>query len=307
MRNLLITAVVLLSSSAFGQIGSTLQITVQSLTNTDNLSVGPALCGQTSSFNWQVAGAPCTDLSLWITTDSDCKETASAQTAGSVRELSSISRATITSSNGSGTATFQVSNLPIFNTSSGGDGGTAVTCSPDVEIESTMLLCASARPFDAFGTSCSSTPVEATTPLEISYDTKRPDAPTITGVASLDKALRVSVDAPEDAAQVRVVAKLEGTQVRSQTQGVDRGAVTLENLVNDTTYQLEAYAIDAAGNVSAAFATGEGTPNRTLGFYERYREAGGEETGCGATGGGFAGGAVLATLGFWLFSRRNRS
>jgi hypothetical protein len=306
MRNLLITATVLLSSAAFGQFGSTVQVTVQSLTGTDNLSVGPSLCGQTSSFTWRVAGTPCTDLALWITTDSDCKETASAQTSGSVRELSSIARATISSSGGSASATFQVSQLPIFNTSGSTDGGTGVTCSADVEIEDTMLLCASTKTFDAFG-SCSTTVVKATTPLEISYDTKRPEAPTISEVASLDKALKVTVDAPDDAAQVRVVAKLEGADIASETQGVDRGAVTLENLVNDTTYQLEAYAIDAAGNQSAAFASAEGTPNRTLGFYERYREAGGEETGCGATGGGFAGGAVLAAMGFWLFSRRNRS
>jgi hypothetical protein len=305
MRNLLITAAVLLSSAAFGQFGSTVQVSVQSLTSTDNLSVGPSLCGQTSSFNWQVVGTPCADVSLWITTDADCKETASAQTSGSVRELSAISRTTITSSGGSGSATFEVSKLPIF-ISSGTDGGTGVTCSADVEIESTMLLCASTKPFDFTG-SCGSTAVKATTPLEISYDTKRPDAPTISAVAALDKALQVTVEPPEDAVQVRVLAKLEGAQVASKIEGVDRDAVKLESLVNGTTYQLEAYAIDAAGNQSATFATGEGTPNRTLGFYERYREAGGEETGCGATGGGFAGGAVLATLGFWLFSRRNRS
>jgi hypothetical protein len=306
MRNLLITATVLLSSAAFGQFGSTVQVSVQSLTATDNLSVGPSLCGQTSSFTWRVVGQPCADLSLWITTDSDCKETASAQSSGSVRELPSISRSTLGATGGSATATFQVSNLPIFSTSSGSDAGT-VTCSPDVEVEDTMLLCASTKSFDALG-SCSSTVVKATKPLSISYDTKRPAPPTIETVAPLDEALRVILEPPDDAAQVRVVVKREGAQVASETQGVDRGAVQVANLENGVTYQLEAYAIDAAGNVSSTFAAGEGTPNKTLGFYEKYREAGGSEMGgCGATGGGFAGGAVLAALGFWLFSRRNRS
>ena len=275
------------------------------MSNTDKISVGPSLCGQSTPFSWQVAGTPCTDLSLWITTDSDCKDTASAQTAGSVRELSSISRTTISSSGGTGTANFAVSNLPIFN-ASGTDGGTAVTCSADVEVESTMLLCASTKTFDFTG-SCGSTVVKATEPVEISYDTKKPEAPTITKVAALDKALQVTVDPPDDATQVRVIAKLEGVQVANEPQSVARETIKLENLVNDKTYQLEAYAIDAAGNESAAFASSEGTPTKTLGFYERYREKGGEETGCGATGGGFAGGAVLAAMGFWLFSRRNRS
>jgi hypothetical protein len=301
MRNLFLTATLLLSSTAFGQLA---QITVQSLTGTDNVSVGPALCGQTSSFNWRVAGSVCSELSLWITTDSDCRDTPSAQTAGSFRALPSIPLANITSAGGNPTtATFPVSNLPIF-TSTGSDAGT-VTCGPDVEIESTMRLCASAKTVD--GLSSCNTVVKATRPLEISYDTKRPDAPAISTVASLDRALRVTVDAPDDAFEVRVVARLEGAEVSSQRQGVDRGAVRVENLRNNVTYQLEAYAFDEAGNQSPASAAGEGTPNRTLGFYEQYREAGGEETGCGATGGGFAGGGMLAALGFWLFSRRNRS
>jgi hypothetical protein len=305
MRNLLFSAAVLLSSAAFGQFGTQVQISVQSPTNTDNVSVGPSQCGSSSTFNWRVAGTPCTDLSLWITTDTDCRESASAQTAGSFRTLPSIPVSTITSSGGTATATFQVSNLPIFSTTTPTDGGTGGTCG-DPGLESTMLLCAATKGYDALG-SCSSTVTKAATPLEITYDTKSPDAPSITGVASLDKALKVTVDAPDDALQVKVVALLAGVEVSNEQQGVDVGAVRVENLQNDVTYQLEAYAIDAAGNQSPASVASEGTPTRTFGFYERYREAGGEETGCGATGGGFAGGGMLAALGFWLFSRRNRS
>ncbi|WP_375766462.1 hypothetical protein NR798_32895 [Archangium gephyra] len=306
MRNLFLTATVLLSSAAFGQFGSSVQISVQSLTGTDTLSVGPSLCGQTSSFNWRVAGFPCTELSLWITTDTDCRESVSAQSSGSSRALTSIPQSSITAAGGAATtATFQVSNLPIFSTTTPTDGGSAVACG-DPGLESTMLLCAASKTADALG-SCSSNVVKAATPLKITYDTKSPDAPAISGVAALDKALRVKVDAPDDAAEVRVVAKLEGVEVSNQRQGVARGDVRVENLQNDVTYQLEAFAYDAAGNQSPASAAEEGTPTRTLGFYEQYRGAGGEETGCGATGGGFAGGGMLAALGFWLFSRRNRS
>ncbi len=304
MRNLLFSAAVLLSSGAFGQFGTQVQVTVQSPANTDSVSVGPSQCGGTSSFIWRVAGTPCADLSLWITTDDDCRNSAAEQTSGSTRSLSAIPLATIGTSSGTATATFQVSTLPIFSTTTT-DGGTAVACG-DPGLESTMRLCAATKTYDGLG-SCSSNVVKAARPLQISYDTKSPAAPAISEVASLDKALKVTVDAPDDAIQVEVVALLEGVRVSSEKQGVEVGAVRVKNLKNDVLYQVEAYAIDAAGNQSPASATGEGTPTRTYGFYDRYRDAGGEETGCGATGGGFAGGGMLAALGFWLFSRRNRS
>ncbi|HYO74500.1 MAG TPA: MYXO-CTERM sorting domain-containing protein, partial [Archangium sp.] len=66
MRNFLFSAAVLLSSAAFGQFGTQVQVTVQSVNNTATLSVGPSQCGGTSSFNWRVVGTPCTELSLWI-------------------------------------------------------------------------------------------------------------------------------------------------------------------------------------------------------------------------------------------------
>ncbi|WP_075207441.1 MXAN_2561 family MXYO-CTERM-anchored protein [Archangium violaceum] len=304
MRNLLFSAAVLLSSAAFGQFGTQVQVTVQSTANSDSVSIGPSQCGGTSSFTWRVTGTPCADLSLWITTDTDCRDSSSAQTSGSTRGLPSIPLATITSSGGGATATFQVSNLPIFTSSTTTDAGT-VACG-DPGVESTMLLCGATKTYDGLG-SCSSNVVKAAKPLSITYDTKSPEAPSISEVASLDKALRVEVDAPEDAIQVEVVALREGVRVSSEKQGVNVGAVRVKDLQNDVTYQIEAYAIDIAGNQSPASATEEGTPTRTYGFYDRYRDAGGEETGCGATGGGFAGGGMLAALGFWLFSRRNRS
>ncbi|HYO70830.1 MAG TPA: MXAN_2561 family MXYO-CTERM-anchored protein, partial [Archangium sp.] len=233
------------------------------------------------------------------------RDSAAAQTPGSTRSLPSIPVSTITSSGGTATATFQVSTLPIFSTTTPTDGGSGVSCGAP-GLQSTMRLCAATKTFDALG-SCSANVVKAMKPLEITYDTQSPAAPFITGVAALDKALRVTVDAPDDTLQVEVVALREGVRVSSKKQGVEVGAVRVEDLENQVLYQLEAYAIDEAGNQSPASAASEGMPTKTYGFYEQYRKAGGEETGCGATGGGFAGGGMLAALGFWLFSRRNRS
>ncbi|WNG45820.1 hypothetical protein F0U60_18155 [Archangium minus] len=301
MRTLLLTASLLMSSAAFGQIQ------IQTLNGADTLSVGPNQCGSTVPFNWTIGFTPCVtgSLDMWITVDSSCKESADEQT-GETLELESISYTTITNQGGQGQSSFPVSDLPIF-TEADSDGG-GVGCGAR-GISKTMRLCAAAPQADPyFPSNCSTSVVRAQTPLRITYDTKPPAAPTITGVAGLDKALRINVSAPEDANRVRVVVLRDGAQLTSQTAGVDVGSIRVENLENEVTYQVHAYAIDEADNESEQFATGEGTPARSLGFYEKYREMGGTETGgCGATGGGLTGGAVLAALGIWLSSRRNRS
>ncbi|QRK04724.1 hypothetical protein JQX13_31390 [Archangium violaceum] len=295
MRTLLLTAALLVSSAAFGQIQ------IQSLNGADTLSVGPKQCGSTVPFNWTINFYPCArgSLALWITVDPSCKDEAGDQT-GATSPLPSIPYDTIINQGGQGQSTFPVSDLPIFST---GEGG--VTCGAQ-GVSKTVQLCASARP-DSYG-SCSSTLTRVQAPLKITYDTQGPEAPTITQVAGLDRALRINVRAPADANRVRVVVLRDDVEVTSRTQGVDAGSIRVENLENEVTYQVRAYAIDEADNESEQFATGEGTPTRSLGFYEYYREMGGTETGgCSATGGGLAGGAVLAVLGIWLSSRRNRS
>lgn len=292
MRILLISAAVLFSSAAFGQVQ------IQSPTGTDTLSVGPGQCEESRTFTWRATGTFCADLSLWLTRDTDCKESASAQSAGSTFELSSVPLTTLR--NGTGNETFDVADLPIFSSA---DGGTACGASG---ISATVRLCGATKQSTDFIGTCN-TAVKATTPLKITYDTQAPGAPTIESVNPLDKSLQVEVTAPDDATEVALVVFRDGTEVTSVTQGVDQGRITVKNLVNNVTYQLEAYSIDAAGNRSTEAATAEGMPVKTFGFYEKYREAGGAETGCGATGGGMAGGALLSVLGFWLFSRRNRS
>jgi uncharacterized protein (TIGR03382 family) len=79
-------------------------------------------------------------------------------------------------------------------------------------------------------------------------------------------------------------------------------------LENGVEYKLTATALDAVNNESAPSSEQTGTPIFTRGFFDRYVEAGGQETGgCGAAAGGLVGGWGLAVLGFWLSSRRNRS
>ncbi len=295
MRTLLITAAVLVSTAASGQS----QLTLRFANGAETVSVSPGDCGSRRLVvTWtSTLTNACEDLSLWLAPGTDCKESASAQ--GTSQSLDSVSRTTLTSR--TGTIEFNVSQLPF---STGGDGGTGSCGVTGVEQE--FRICGATRFSDGF-TQCSTTsPVTKASPGKITYDAKPPSAPTIESVSQLDQALRVQVTGTSDVNQVRLVVLRDGAEVTRRTQGP--GSIQVEDLENEVTYQLEAYAIDAAGNVSETAATAEGTPIKTLGFYEKYRQSGGTETGgCGATGGGLAGSAMLAVLGFWLSSRRNRS
>ncbi|MBU8894893.1 hypothetical protein KRR26_04725 [Corallococcus sp. M34] len=105
-----------------------------------------------------------------------------------------------------------------------------------------------------------------------------------------------------------VTAQIVTAMQRTGTKVEGEGAVIIDGLTNDVTYVLTATATDRAGNTSPASATALGTPVASLGLSDAYASAGGHETGgCGATGGGLAGGAVMAALGFWLSSRRKVS
>jgi uncharacterized protein (TIGR03382 family) len=214
-----------------------------------------------------------------------------------------------------------------------------VTCGA-LEREDTYRVCAVYKQAGGFLGTCdtsSATTVSSTPDLKFIYDTRAPSAPGIEEVVPLDSALSVHVEASGDASQVRVTvvrtatasdpdAGTDGgtesdagteadggtvsapTTVAEVTQSVDQPRFRVEGLENGVTYLITAKSIDAAGNESAASEAKQGTPVKTLGFYDAYIKAGGRESGgCDATGGGIAGGAMLAVLAFWLSSRRSRS
>ncbi|HSP80540.1 MAG TPA: MXAN_2561 family MXYO-CTERM-anchored protein [Myxococcaceae bacterium] len=295
MRTFLTTVAVLASTAALGQ---TQQIQIRAPDGRETLRVQPTDCGRDIAFSWTVGGTLCDGLSLWLTRDSDCQDSASAQTTRTA--LTTIPVETIRNQGGQGTSSFQGSELPFPET----DGGAACGA---LGQEVTFRLCGATKGADAFGTCLSTTTLKAS-PLRVLYDTLPPGPPSIGEVVALDESLRVTVDAPEDATQVRLAVLQGDTEVTSVLQTVEQGAFRVEDLQNNVAYTLRAYSIDEAGNVSEAFDEAEGTPIKTLGFYEEYLRAQGKETGgCGAAGGGVAGGAVLAVLGFWLSSRRKRS
>jgi hypothetical protein len=70
----------------------------------------------------------------------------------------------------------------------------------------------------------------------------------------------------------------------------------VHGLENGRTYQIAVVAVGLDGTPSAPSPTAEGTPAPTVGFGDLYGEEGGTATGCAVAGGGFGGGAILASL-----------
>ena len=294
MRTLFFIAALLVSSAASAQV------TFRFTNNTDTLRFGKSDCGgRVVTATWtRTSTALCAGLTVWLTRESSCTGTGADSSAD--YGLSDVSQTTFLSTT-TGTLSFNITNLP-FDV---GDGGGS--CGVNAE-ETTFRLCGATRQIEgSFNSVCGTTAVYASAGKLI-YDGKPPAAPTYSSVAGLDSAARVVLSTGSDATTERLEAWLDGSLVVQKTQGVGVGAIQLEGLENNKTYELRAYATDEANNTSEPPTTANVTPIKTYGFLELYNENGGQETGgCGAVGGGVAGGAVLAVLGFWLSSRRKRS
>jgi uncharacterized protein (TIGR03382 family) len=289
MRSLLIALTLFTASAALAQP------IVLSVPNKTSLRVGMNSCDDTQIVTWTYNGATvvCTDLRLWIVAGSSCGD----EPSGTFEDLGTVNKNDFPAQRTS-TVTFKVQDLPGWTTE--------VSCGA-ADREDEYRVCASYKQASTFGT-CDTTTVQKDD-FELVYDSKPPEAPTIDNVAALDKALSVRVSTPTDASQLRLtVTRADGTGSQTITQSVDQPLFRVEDLENNVTYTLTATALDVADNESAASDPAEGTPILTRGFFDRYVEAGGQETGgCGAAAGGLTGGWVLAVLGFWLSSRRNRS
>jgi len=291
MRTFLFTVALLLSSAASAQVQFT-------FTNNqkDTLRFGKSGCGGgTVSVTWTRSLQPCRALSVWLSSKSSCG-TEPDSSAGDV-SLADVSQTVFTAAT-TGSFTFDLSSLP-FPTGDAGAG-----CG-SLQEDKTFLVCGATSQVDYL--SCSST-VQKATAAKVVYDGKPPTPPSFAAVAGLDSAVRITLASASDATFEELVVSLGGTEVRRVNQAVGKGPIQVDGLENNVTYQLQAYSTDEAGNVSEASETVDVTPTKTFGFLELYGKGGGQETGgCGSVGGGVAGGAVLAVLGFWLSSRRNRS
>ncbi len=286
----------LVSSAALGQ---TLTLTVNNVTDVNQtIGLNRDDCGTELPVIWTFSGAtPCEPMSLWVTTATSCPK---APATGDL-VLDSVSTDLIIN-RGSTDRDIAVSSLPVFT----GDAGTCGSAS----VEQELRVCAFFKVRD-FSNACN-TEVTASSAPKLRFDTKPPSPPNIVEVTERDSALGVTVEGEEDST-IRVAARVVnadgtiGNEVASDETTSADGTATLEGLVNGTKYSVVATATDESDNTSVDSEAVEGTPVKSSGFFEEYVGAEGKETGgCGAAGGGIAGGAVLAALGFWL-SRRKQS
>jgi len=287
MRYLLIALTLLTATAAWSQ---TLTI---ALPNSETELRVSRDCSLNYTIPWShtITVQPCDALLFWFVEGSCSEEPPSGTTP-----VLSISAANVLTTP-QGTVTFKAGELP----------GLKDACPVD-DKETTYKLCGSVPLRGGTAVDCSSKNwVKDAT--NVVYDTKAPSAPTIENVASLDKALSVRVTTSGDANRARLtVQRADGTGTRTMLQSVEQPLFRVESLENDVEYTLTATALDAADNESPASEAKTGKPVFTRGFFDRYVEAGGQETGgCSAALGGLSGGWMLAVLGIWLSSRRNRS
>jgi hypothetical protein len=294
MRSLLIALALLTAPAAWSQ-STALQLSLPN--NETELRVPKEPCDLARTVNWAhaVTFVPCDDLRFWFAT------TCGDEPPSGTDVIHTVPKANLPGTPTTGnTVTFEVSELPLFN---------EAAC-PAEDKEEEYKLCASVPVPGGLATDCSSGSKNFHKgSVDVVYDSLPPAVPTIDNVAELDKALSVRVGAPEGASQLKLqIVRADGTGARTLTQSVDQTLFRVEDLENGVTYSVTATAVDAADNESAPSEAQTGTPVVTRGFFDRYVEAGGQEMGgCGAAAGGLAGGWVLAILGFWLSSRRNRS
>jgi hypothetical protein len=106
-----------------------------------------------------------------------------------------------------------------------------------------------------------------------------------------------------------LLGTFDATQVCSSLISATSTSVRLSGLQNGTVYTVAVVAIDQTGGTSALSNTASATPAPTVGFYETYRDSGGQAVGGCAVGGhtraGFWSGLMVALM-IGLCRRRRR-
>jgi hypothetical protein len=299
----LVLALVLTASSlALGQIPNTTQNLVAfgvretPTATTDLITIGPSSCGTSRIVFWlwnQIGTQPCNNMRLWATSGDSC----GTEPKSGDKEFDSVN-ALLISSLRQGQLTINIDELPAFTTGATPCGG-ALT--KNIE----HRICASVpASLQCFGLQNPQT--QSASPLRIVYDVEAPPAPIISEVRSLDRALKLNVSASSDTAEILPFVREQGAMEFQARPRVTLGGskeVTVDGLLNGTTYDVKLQAVDGAGNISVDSELAAGTPRRVIGFWGAYRDAGGREMGgCHSTG------ALLAPLlALFALSRRRRS
>ncbi len=233
-------------------------------------------------------GNLCGNLNLWATTG-ECGDSPNTSIGDLTFDSASNVPGVQVQLLKSQSFTVTPSALPSFTVTALPDGGmtSANTCGAQ-GVTVTNKICGSIQTsLTACGFSTSTTYQHAT-PLVMTYDTQPPSAPVIGDASPQDSAASISFTATSDAASVTALYRVTGTtDFTGSTDPVTStvGTVTIPNLINGTSYDVELTASDAAGNVSTPSAIKSVIPVHTVGFFGTARANGStEQGGCSATG-----------------------
>ncbi|RKH32306.1 hypothetical protein D7Y13_15810 [Corallococcus praedator] len=328
-----LVALLLFALPAVAQTGTAVNFTTTSTSNNNTVVTSRDECTTTLRFSWSRTGTLCNGGTVYLyVTSGSCGGLAPVATD---LTLDTVTGNTTTS----GVVSFSMSQVLARQTG-------APTCATQ-EKEVSFKLCAITPTIsDSVLQTCSATYSSIGAPaFTLTYDPEAPSAPSIGKVIARDSALSVQVDNVEEDSNVIIelnailkadagipeedagtdadagtddagtvadagttpVGESEGPTLRFN-KAAGEGNVVATGLINGVTYRIRAKLEDEAGNVSEASAVVEGTPVKSNGLFDAYKDANGQEQGgCASTGGGLAGGAVLAALGIWLSSRRKVS
>lgn len=311
MRAFLVSLALCLSGAAYAQfVGPSLELDFGGQTSR---VLTAADCGGQVSVTWTAnsgGNLPCSDITLWVTTATTC---ADAPGASDIQLSGSGLGANTWPTQRTGTALIDVNSLPVFASSStDADGGTTITtkCS-DALLERDMLVCGSFKYGNTFsGCSSSATVAKPSSPPTLRFDDVPPPAPDLGEIVPLDSALQVAASAAtSDTILIHLEYRRAGDAdfVSGGSFGTDRTSGKITGLENGVPYEVRARGEDQAGNIGPPSDVQISVPVHTQGFFDRYKQAGGEETGgCAAGAGGPLLGLGGALLAGFFFSRRRR-
>ncbi len=185
----------------------------------------------------------------------------------------------------------------------------AADCGGSAGIDTAVYLCVKIFT-PSTGVIAASTAVGS---VAIQLDSAPPATPTEVTTSALDSGLNIGWSMPTDllgAARyaVRVIAP-DGTDKGATISGSATRAASIDGLENGQAYTVSVVAYDSSGttsdraNVSAPSVSVVGTPQPVQDFFERYRQAGGKESGGCSTGAV----SLIALLGLAALRRRREA
>lgn len=317
MRSLLLPLLLLPSLAAAQTTPATLTLgfgTNANLPLVDSvLTAGPGECGEEVALTWSLSVAVCQQLSLYLV---DSATACGTEVPTSAVFRRNVSQTDVNNAPPSGEAnslhagrvTFTLAD--VFNAVPPA-GSTAVTACGSADPQTRRFRVCGLTQSTDLGFTCNVRVESTPDDLELVYDTEKPEPPDVT-VSAQDEALVVRIPEADDIDSRRVQIRLQSepdTAFRDAGDRVSVGQFEITGLKNGTPYVVRAFQTDLAGNESDPSTPIEATPMEVTDFYERYRAAGGSETGgCDAAGGmGLTAGAALAVLGLWLAASRRRA